>query len=122
VHILPVCCIHLFGCYENTDLILSDLNLVDSNYLVATFSKNTATGTLRKHLLTCHLDKWLDECKARNIVPTANAAKVVLQNRLQEVTEGDPHPIPRKPYSREVLLDAITEWIVADDIVCYITL
>lgn len=85
------------------------------------FGKRTATGNLRKHLFTHHLDIWVRTCDQLGITITAREAQPYLER--YRVESGVPFQatadgLPRVPYSNEAFVDAIMTWIVADDQVC----
>jgi hypothetical protein len=83
------------------------------------FSTSTGTGTLRQHLCKFHLDEWVDECDKHGYKITAKEAQAAVdsyrrrkgQTRVQAGTD----PGPRKKYSNEAFVDALAEFIIADD-------
>ncbi|KAJ7730099.1 hypothetical protein DFH07DRAFT_756418, partial [Mycena maculata] len=86
-----------------------------------TFSKNTSTGVLRKHLYENHLDVWVAGCDQLKISIKAKEAKQYLDDywaRKQQTTAGASEPEPPEPrtqFSQEAFVDAIVEFIVGDD-------
>ncbi|KAI0039264.1 hypothetical protein FA95DRAFT_1504405, partial [Auriscalpium vulgare] len=92
----------------------------DASHKVSAFSTGTATGTLRRHLYTEHLPDWVRVCDESKIkitaaeaLPFVNAHRESVQpGRLQDA--GKPG-IPRKKFTNEAFVDALVEFIVADD-------
>lgn len=84
------------------------------------YGASTASGTKRKHLFTVHLDDWVSSCDDLKIKITAKEAQPFVHEyrarqgqpssftRLQDVNE-----IP--PFSNDTFIDAIVDFIVADD-------
>lgn len=71
----------------------------------------TAMGTLRRHLIECHLDGWVDRCKQLDITIKAKMAKRALDQHQQArlMSSG------RVEFSKEDFVDALAAFIVADD-------
>ena len=85
----------------------------------ATFSLKMGTGVLRKHLYEHHADLWIEGCDKLHIPITAkDAQRVVLdyqcQNGQASVNTAEDSKM-RRPFSHEAFVDAIIEFIVADD-------
>lgn len=94
---------------------------------VFTFGLETGTSTLRAHLFTQHLGLWVDSCDKFKIPITAESAKEPVakyraspNNTAHSPSEGRPADIPE--YSHEAFVDAITQFIIADDQVYHIFL
>jgi hypothetical protein len=91
----------------------------DSNEPRSKFSTNTSTSSLRAHLFKFHLDEWVEECDKRDIKITAAEAKPSVNSYRRQ--KGQTHSCPgadpgtRKKYSNEAFVDALAEFIVADD-------
>ncbi|KAJ7763564.1 hypothetical protein DFH07DRAFT_738672, partial [Mycena maculata] len=85
-----------------------------------TFSKNTSTGVLRKHLYENHLDVWVAGCDQLKINIKAKEAKPYVDDyrARKQTTAGASEPEPPEPrtqFSQEAFVDAIVEFIVGDD-------
>ena len=81
-------------------------------YRIHHYSLTTGTGTLRKHLIKCHRDKWVSECKRLNIIIKAEAGLEALA-----LHEGEnPKTEASCPsYSPESFMNALIDFIVATD-------
>ena len=94
------------------------------NTCVKTFGLKTATGMLRRHLFNSHLDAWVEGCDKLGIVITAEDAQSSI---IEYRTHQSERTIPAKdgtqrvPFSNEVFVDAIVDFIVREDLVstCY---
>lgn len=98
----------------------SSINIQHENFK---FSLDTGTSTLRAHLFTHHLDVWVEGCDKFKInITAANAKASVAEYRARknqgrgtsQSTEGD-RPDDLKDFSHEAFVDAITQFIIADD-------
>jgi hypothetical protein len=100
--------------------VVRKLNAISSSHKIARYKKSTATGTLCNHLISCHTESWIAGCKNKGIVPKAKAAKIAMQNCLQN-SPSNPvgSAIPRKLYSHVAFVDSLVDFFVADDIVSY---
>lgn len=86
------------------------------------YAATTGTSVLRKHLIDHHRDEWISACMRMKIKITAQQAQPVLDNyrakfgdQHQAELNGGSGPAGRKPFSNEAFLDAICDWVVADD-------
>lgn len=85
------------------------------------FSLKTSTGVLRKHLYEHHADAWVAGCDKLQIPITAKEALSVVSDyrrRQGQPTTGSADSDQRKdrqPFSQEAFVNAIVEFIVADD-------
>ena len=93
---------------------------------VRSFSKATGTTVLRNHLASEHVASWVDTCDKFKIPIKAQVAQKAVNDYRQK--RGQPQapsngsqvpPPPIREYSREAFVDAIVEWIVADNQVCF---
>ena len=86
------------------------------------FSIKTGTGTLRRHLFENHADLWISGCDTLHIPITAKEAQSTLtdyRNRQgQPSADNSKQPNLGRKFSQEAFVDAIVEFIVADDQVC----
>ena len=94
---------------------------VHEGYEVFKFSLETGTSSLRTHLFTHHLDIWVDGCDKFKIDITAqNAQGPVAAYRERKwqggtLPEGSGRPDDLGEFSHEAFVDAITQFIIADD-------
>ena len=80
------------------------------------YGKKTSTSTLRNHLLSkTHIDAWIAECKKLNIQITAQIAIEAIA--AHQGVAPDHQALPRLQYTQERFIDAIAEFIVAEDLV-----
>lgn len=84
---------------------------------VTNFSLKTGSGTMRSHLSHQHTHDWILTCDANDIKITATGVQEILVEYRS--SQGEEHTDSanksRKPYSREAFVDALVEFIVADD-------
>jgi len=93
------------------------------------FSIKTGTGVLRRHLFDHHVDKWIEGCDKLRIPITAKEAQRALtdyrhrkgQANVNPSVNSTDHSKPGRPFSQEAFVDAIVEFIVADDQVCTVS-
>ena len=88
------------------------------------FSTTTGTSGLRKHLADRHLSAWISGCDQLDIEITAAAVRSqVIQHRQrqgqQSCDDTNGSSLRAQEYSPEAFVDAIMEWIVADDQVSF---
>ena len=92
---------------------------VNPAFEVQTYGSKTGTTVLRTHLCNEHLALWVDGCDQFKIPIVAKTFQdCVTEYRKANggcpATREDP-TLPTRAYSRETFIDAIVEWIVADD-------
>lgn len=90
---------------------LRELHAANGRHRIAHFSIRTATGPLRKHLLSCHENNWVAVCKKMGITIKSAAA----QGLTDENGEGFGYP--HRPFSNQNFVDAIIEFVIGDDLV-----
>jgi hypothetical protein len=73
----------------------------------------TATGTLRVHLMSNHMEELVARCTQQGLKPRSKSAKLA----LDDYEEGVVGSKRRQPFTRERFVDMIIELIVADDLV-----
>ncbi|PPQ99786.1 LOW QUALITY PROTEIN: hypothetical protein CVT26_009163, partial [Gymnopilus dilepis] len=95
---------------------------IDSSYEAFGFSADTGMSTLRNHLLLNHLEVWVEACDKFKITITAAAAQQCIaqyrQSKGQPTAQSTPssdRPADIPNFSRETFVDAVTEFIIADD-------
>lgn len=71
--------------------------------------------------MDAHIADWVQGCDKYNIKITAKAAlsRVAEFRAMQTAQPVQADGIPRIPFSKEGFLDALVEWIVSDDQVCF---
>jgi hypothetical protein len=82
----------------------------------------TATGSLRNHLLRDHIDEWVSSCDklkikcqgGPNVQEKLDSWRQAHDGGGSNQTKGS----ARKTFSNEAFVDAIVEFIIADDQVC----
>ncbi|KAF5333840.1 hypothetical protein D9758_017432 [Tetrapyrgos nigripes] len=79
------------------------------------FSANTSTGSLRKHLYTYHLSFWVDTCDSANIDIMAKEARSYVESYHADASANPGQCIPRQAYSPAAFKDAICEFIISND-------
>ena len=90
---------------------------MDPRKNIKCYGKGTRTSVLRKHLADAHIDIWVSGCDKLKI---SICAKEVLQAVANYRTKtGQETFMPTQPagpeFSKEAFVDAIAEFIVADD-------
>ena len=102
------------------DLIFyRDIHSTDPSHHVTDFSNTTSTSNLRKHLFTDHIANWITSCDQLNISITAAAAvEAIRKFRKEPATTSLESERPQ--YSKEAFTDALVDFIVGDDQVCYL--
>ncbi|THH19265.1 hypothetical protein EUX98_g8810 [Antrodiella citrinella] len=101
------------------------LNKTDPSYMVAEYSVTTGTDPLRTHLLSEHLELWVDGCDRLNIEITAKKAQTAVEQYRQKKGQDSVNmqrsgleserPEEKTPFSREAFVEALTEFVIADD-------
>jgi hypothetical protein len=84
-------------------------------YKVIPYAMTTSVGTLRRHLYTIHPKEWSAQCKARGIPITAKSALKALAEFYGVELESQDQLRPQ--FSPERFVDALVEFIVANDLV-----
>jgi hypothetical protein len=91
----------------------------------STFSLKTGTGVLCRHLFEHHAKKWIEGCDKLRIPITAKEAQQAVADyhhrKGQPSANSNEHMKPGRPFSQEAFVDAIVEFIVADDQVCTVS-
>jgi hypothetical protein len=105
-----------YPCLQYT---VSHIHAADPSHKVVKFSLKTSTGPLRRHLYEHHLDMWVTACDKLNINITAKeAANAVARHRQETGSISSSQPRVKTSFSKEAFVDAIVEFIVANDQVC----
>lgn len=89
----------------------------DPKHNVAVFSDSTSTGTIRKHLSDYHLADWINACNRLKIAITGTTVltKVAEYRRTQAgVLSSDADGLHIE-FSKEAFIEAVVEWIIAND-------
>jgi hypothetical protein len=95
---------------------------IDPTFVVQTYGPKTGTTVLRAHLCNEHMGHWVEGCDKFKIPINAKLFQGRVdeyrkQNGGSQARQEDP-TLPTRAYSREAFIDAIVEWIIADDQVC----
>ena len=103
---------------KKNDWIYRQAHAVNSTHHISHFGINTSTSNLRKHLFADHIGDWVDSCQKLNIPITAVAAlEAIRQYRKEPV--ATPLESERPQYSKEAFIDAMIDFVVGDDLVCF---
>jgi hypothetical protein len=108
-----------------SNIFIRQEHVSNSHVKVQPFKKTTGTTVLRNHLANEHIENWVKTCDKFKISITAQVAQKAVnayrqqRGQPQESANHSEGPVPHvREYSREAFVDAIVEWIVADDQVC----
>lgn len=108
-----------------SNIFIRQEHISSSHVKVQPFKKTTGTTVLRNHLANDHIENWVETCDKFKISITAQVAQKAVnayqqrRGQPQESANFSAGPVPHvREYSREAFVDAIVEWIVADDQVC----
>jgi hypothetical protein len=107
LYVLQVCT-GTFVHFRLTNAQDSELHETDPSHTLTTFGMKTATGTLRRHLIECHLDAWIDRCDKLGI-------KIKAKMAIRAIDEARSSSSARIEFTKEALVDALAAFIVADD-------
>lgn len=81
------------------------------------YSTTTGSGTLRAHLLKCHLEVWVQGCQKKGLQLKGKEGEEALARftglPLQHQTQA------RVPFSQEAFRDALVKFTVATDQVSF---
>lgn len=95
--------------------------LTNSDYRVATYGTSTSTSGHRKHLCDNHMEEWVDSCDAlgikisgKAVIKQAEAYRVRRDGRQAHADQSDGSN-KRPEFSNEAFVDALTDFIIADD-------
>ncbi|KAF5335251.1 hypothetical protein D9758_017382 [Tetrapyrgos nigripes] len=80
----------------------------------AVYSTNTASGILRRHLFTCHVEDWVDLCDQEGVDITAQEAQAAAAEYRAGAGASPSEHVPRLAFSAEAFVDAICAFIAAD--------
>lgn len=75
---------------------------------------STASGPLRKHLYSSHLEVWLAECERLNLTIRAKDAVEAIA-ASQGVNPGPSPREPRPQFTQERFVNALASFIVSSD-------
>lgn len=99
---------------------------INSSIEEISFASTTGTSALCKHLADYHISAWVEGCDQLEVPITAAAVKCqVTQHQLRQgsrqghQTRSDSNTPQPQTYSEEAFVDALVEWIVADDQVSF---
>ena len=89
------------------------------------FGMLTGTGVKCQHLVDCHINLWVSSCDQLKIWITAKSVQNVVCDYRTRQGQSDTqpsltNPVPHSPFSHEAFVNAILNFIVADDQVLYL--
>lgn len=97
------------------------------SFKVKVYSSTTSTSTLQKHLADNHFAEWVDSCDEQKI--QISETLKVYPHVLQHQSERDgwqntqPSSNPgigeRLKFSKEAFVNAICDFVISDDQVCF---
>ena len=91
----------------------------DPKKAIKRYGKATGTTVLRKHLADAHINVWVPACDKLNIdIKAKEVDEVIVSYRRQQgqaTLQSTSSAGARATFSKEAFVDAITEFIVADD-------
>jgi hypothetical protein len=115
LHFLQVCLLsHQLLLLYSFLFIIRQAHAVDADHVISAFGSRTATGTLRRHLFEAHVEAWVTACDDRNIEITAQEAQPAI-DAYRKLPGKTVLEDSRPEYSKEAFIDALVEFIVADD-------
>jgi hypothetical protein len=83
------------------------------------FAMTTGTGVKRLHLVDCHVDKWVSSCDRLKLPITAKTVQDAVCNyrkrQGQVFSLSSTDSITRSSFSQEAFVNAIMNFIIADD-------
>jgi hypothetical protein len=85
---------------------------------VKRYQNNTASGTLRNHMLRYHAAEWVQECKDKNIEPRGKEGEAALAQLTGHSVDHQAEA--RVPFTLNNFLDGIVQFIVATDQVFFL--
>jgi hypothetical protein len=94
--------------------VIRQAHAVDENHIIAAFGLTTGTGTLRRHLFENHIDAWVTACDNLKIEITAQEAQAAIE-KYRKLPPKTTLEDLRPEYSKDAFVDALVEFIVADD-------
>ncbi|KAH9920264.1 hypothetical protein B0H21DRAFT_668206, partial [Amylocystis lapponica] len=106
---------------KRTCLLCKYVQASKKDHVVKHYGLGTGTGPLRRHLYERHADDWISRCDQLHIPITAKEAQPAVadyrrrQGQNNTSTSHSGQPVLRRPFSNEAFVDAIIEFIVADD-------
>jgi hypothetical protein len=95
-----------------------NINVTNPAHHLSVFEPTTSTSNLRKHLFTDHIEEWITSCESLNISITS-AAAIQAISKFRNEPPSTTLDLERPPYSKEAFINAILEFVVGDDQVCY---
>lgn len=93
------------------------MHACDEDVEVVSWGSTTGTGTIRAHFALKHCDEWISGCIQLGIKLDSVEGRSAKEDYLRRHGVGfTPHVNqPRQSYTNEGFVDAITEFIIADD-------
>ena len=82
-------------------------------YHIHSYSKTTATETLRRHLIFSHIGEWISECEKQGLTISSEAGLEAVA--AYQGVKSKPQAIPRPQFSPELFVYAIANFITSTD-------
>ena len=103
-------------------MLFRSKKVANPHHKIAHFGPKTGTGTLQNYLCSTHAHKWIDSCDSSKIKIMAKSAQEVVTEYRAYQGQGYTSSGKRacRPYSSEAFVDAIVEFIVADQVHIYL--
>jgi len=84
---------------------------------VVSFADHTSISNVRRHLFKHHIGDWVKACDDLQIKIYGTNARLAVQ-RFKNLPPPTDMEADSPEYSKEAFIDALTEFVVADDQVC----
>lgn len=97
--------------------MIRKLHDADSSYEITAFELATASGNLRKHLISDHIADWVAACDKDKISITAKGALSAVR-KFRDEPEPTALESERPQYTKDAFVEALVELVVGDDLVC----
>lgn len=90
----------------------------NSHLKVHAYSANTATSSLRSHLLRNHMTEWVTECQRLNIPLKGKEGEEAFAKFTGQPLQRQAEV--RTPFSQDSFLDGLVQFIIATNQVCVV--
>jgi len=112
-------CQFFFIAMQRFDLVYRQAHKTNPSHHISDFGLTTSTSGLWKHLFMDHIEDWVASCDDLKIPITAAAAvEAVHKFHREPATTSLESECPQ--YSKDTFMDAIVDFVVGDDLVCFI--
>lgn len=99
-------------------MISSHIHNVNAGHKVVSYSIKTTTGVIRRHLFKEHKEVWFDACKKFGFEVSGDEYKLAYTQYFSLPQKQPSSEESRPKFTPEGFVDALTEFIVGDDLVC----